>query len=222
MGHAIILRECRQQHQLKLNAMLKDSNNSQERWDELKDADPPYLGRWGFTIYRTYYGPGSDENWDTLLKKAKEETFEALLEEDHDDIAAKICPLFQLDARSDPALLDGLSLGDLCKIYHDKVGGEPMPWYRSPVFLAAEEHVLNDIGEGNLIVKYVDADEPPREEVPLRTNTTEAWWGWSRMELRQIFELWSGLVVMGIRFWMCSAVHQADLDDMIWEGNDAG
>lgn len=28
---------------------------------------------WGFTVYRTYYSPSSDENWDKLLTAAKME-----------------------------------------------------------------------------------------------------------------------------------------------------
>ncbi|KAG8677552.1 hypothetical protein FPOAC1_003575 [Fusarium poae] len=200
--------------------MLENSEISMERWVELRDGDP-FTARWGFTIYRTYYGPGSDENWKTLLAKAKEETFKELDEFDHGGIAAKIKPIFQLDARSDPIILDGLSLGELCKVYNDNVGGDPMPRYESPVFLVADKHVLNQIGEGNLIVKSVDADYPPQEEIPLRTSTEAKWWGWGRMELRQIPWLWKTLRGENSRYCFPWTVHQAELDNTIWEEDDA-
>ncbi|KAM0397797.1 hypothetical protein ACHAO7_008146 [Fusarium culmorum] len=216
----VILKECWYKHLGPLNKMLKSSEITWERYCELRDGDP-YLGRWGFTIYRSYYGPGSDENWKILLEKAKEETFKELEEYDHDGIVAKIKPIFQLDARSDPDLLNGLSLGDLCKVYNDKVGGDPMPRYESPVFLVADEHVLHQIGEGNWIVKSVDADYPPQEEIPLRTSTEENWWGWGRMELRQIPWLWKTLVGEDSRYCFPWTVHQADLDNVMWEDDDA-
>ncbi|KAF0642020.1 hypothetical protein FPSE5266_10667 [Fusarium pseudograminearum] len=173
-------------------------------------------------MYRTYYGPGSDENWKTLLEKAKEETFKELDECDHDDLAAKLKPIFQIDARSDQSILDGLNLRELCKVYNDKVGGDPMRQrLESPVFLVADEHILNQIGEGNMIVKSVDADYPPREEIPLRTSTEKAWWGWGRMELRQIPWLWKTLVGEDSRYCFPWTVHQADLDNVIWEEDDA-
>ncbi|KAI4940062.1 uncharacterized protein J4E92_001350 [Alternaria infectoria] len=37
-----------------------------ESIEQLKLND--YLQPWGFTIYRTYYGPGSNEQWDKLLQ----------------------------------------------------------------------------------------------------------------------------------------------------------
>lgn len=53
-----MLRECQQQHLGPLNKMLRNSEISWERYCELRDGDP-YLARWGFTMYRTYYGLGS-------------------------------------------------------------------------------------------------------------------------------------------------------------------
>jgi hypothetical protein len=76
-----------------------------------------------FTVYRTYYGPGSDENWNTLRNKAKEEADKELMAcviGGDEEVAEMLKLLFRLDARSDPALLDGLSLADLCKVYKDK------------------------------------------------------------------------------------------------------
>ncbi|CZS79148.1 unnamed protein product [Fusarium graminearum] len=195
--------------------MLRNSEISWERYCELRDGDP-YLARWGFTMYRTYYGLGSDENWKALLEKAKEETFKELDECDHDDLAAKLKPIFQIDARSDQSLLNDLSLGVLCQVYNDKVGGDPMPRLESPVFLVADEHSLDQISEGNWIVKSVDADYPPREEIPIRTSTEENWWGWGRMELRQIPWLWKKLAGEDSRYCFPWTVHQADLDNVIW------
>jgi hypothetical protein len=35
-------------------------------WPE--EDQEQFLVHWGYTIYRTYYGPGSDEQWLKLLK----------------------------------------------------------------------------------------------------------------------------------------------------------
>ncbi|SPJ71140.1 uncharacterized protein FTOL_00868 [Fusarium torulosum] len=136
---------------------------SEKEQAKIDNAEPSLVG-WGFTVYRTYYGPGSDENWNTLLSKAKEEADKELMAYvigGDEETAEKLKPLFRLDARSDPALLDGLSLAELCKVYKDKMGGEPEPVHQFCVFLVAEEQVLNQIGQGNFIIKAVDADRPP-------------------------------------------------------------
>lgn len=117
---------------------------SEEEQAKIDNAEPSLVG-WGFTVYRTYYGPGSDQNWNTLRNKAKEEADKELMAcvyDGNDETAEKLKPLFRLDARSDPALLDGLSLAELCKVYKDKAGGEPEPVHECCVFLVADEQIL--------------------------------------------------------------------------------
>ncbi|KAH6963203.1 hypothetical protein DER45DRAFT_640776 [Fusarium avenaceum] len=113
----------------------------------------------------------------------------------NDEIAEKLKPLLRLDARSDQALLDGLSLAELCKVYKDKTGGEPEPVHRCCVFLVADEHVLNQIGQGNLIIKAVDADSPPspQEGVSVKSRSNGFSWGWHVMEIPQMLDFWGVL-----------------------------
>ncbi|KAH7251364.1 hypothetical protein BKA59DRAFT_491872 [Fusarium tricinctum] len=151
----------------------------------------PSLVGWGFTVYRTYYGPDSNENWNTLRNKAKEEANKELMAcvyDGNDETAEKLKSLFRLDARSDPALLGGLSLAELCKVYKDKIGGEPEPVHQCCVFLVADEQILDQIGQGNLIINAVDAD---------------------RM-----------LDICPTHQCMCWAVDESELCNMVWEGCD--
>ncbi|KAM0424889.1 hypothetical protein ACHAPT_009945 [Fusarium lateritium] len=153
---------------------------------------------WGFTIYRTYYGPSSDDNWNKLLATIKREVEEELMTCGNDEATEKLKPLFRLDARSDLSLLSAF------------------------IFLFADEYVLNKVGEGVFIVKAVDGEEEPREEIPLREDDDDevTYWGWMRMETRQVLELWS--MLEHFRGYQCMTwtVYQADLYEEVWEGND--
>jgi hypothetical protein len=40
-----------------------------------------FLQPWGFTIYRTYYGPGSDRQWDELIQIVTNGTKDAVQSE---------------------------------------------------------------------------------------------------------------------------------------------
>ncbi|KAM0339645.1 hypothetical protein ACHAPU_010826 [Fusarium lateritium] len=194
-----------------------------EDFAELDKIEPSLEG-WGFTVYRTYYGPGSDENWNTLLAKARDlagKELEFWASDGEDELVEELRTLFRVDARSDSAVLDGQSLEELCKTYLDSVGGKPMAVHEWNVFLVADKHVLDQIGQGNFIIKAVDADRPPQNEDPVRTGTNKLSWGWHRMEVRQMLEFWGMLEICATHHCMCWAVHQAELDNMIWEGCDA-
>lgn len=186
----------------------------------LEEIQPP--ANWGFTIYRTYYGPSSDDNWNKMLVATKKHAEEELMTYDDDEENEKLKELFRLDARSDPSLLSGLDRKALCQTYHEGKGGKPMPQNEGFVFLLADEEVLNQVGEGTFIVKAVDAEETPREEIPLREDDDEpTYWGWMRMETRQLLELWGELEWFRGFDCMAWTVHQADLDEQVWEGSVA-
>ena len=71
--------------------------------------------RWGYSIYRTYYGPGSDESWNTLLELLKQQTLlelEALEGKDQDDVQ-KLKELFHLEVHQDPTVFGGLNIHEL-------------------------------------------------------------------------------------------------------------
>ena len=75
-----------------------------------EDCDQ-FLVPWGFTIYRTFYGPGFDEQWFKLLQTITAGTKHRLSEmEGGEDtvVTTKILELLHLDARSDRTLLNGL------------------------------------------------------------------------------------------------------------------
>ncbi|KAM0437906.1 hypothetical protein ACHAPT_002271 [Fusarium lateritium] len=189
----------------------------------VEDVGP--ITNWGFTIYRTYYGPSSDGNWNKLLATAKRQAEEELATWGDDEAAEKLKPLFRLDARSDESLLSGVDRRGLCQMYKDHTGGAPMPTTEPCVFLYADEDVLNQVGQGSFIVKAVDAEEAPSEDIPRPESFISIgqhrYWGWMRIETRQILELWGALDVVSAYLCFTCAKHQADLNHQVWERNDA-
>jgi hypothetical protein len=89
-----------------------------------------YRRPWGFTIYRTSYGSGSEEQWQKLLQKASDSARNRLLKqegvEENPDATTKALDLFSLDPRSDPERLEGLSLEAVRQLYLDGSGGQPL------------------------------------------------------------------------------------------------
>jgi hypothetical protein len=89
-----------------------------------------YRRPWGFTIYRTSYGSGSEEQWQKLLQKASDSARNRLLKqegvEENPDATTKALDLFSLDPRSDPERLEGLSLEAVRQLYLDRSGGQPL------------------------------------------------------------------------------------------------
>lgn len=78
-------------------------------WPE--EDQQQFLIHWGYTIYRTYYGPGSDEKWSKLLKNIIDDVEKGLIEveevDEEPDAVTKIRDQFRLDGRSLPATLGG-------------------------------------------------------------------------------------------------------------------
>lgn len=126
---------------------------------------PTPTHHWGFTIYRTYYGPSSGDNWDKLLTTTKREAMEALMKEEEDEVGEKLKPSFRLDPRSDRALLSDVDQSRLIQIYNDHIGRPPMPT-GGLVFLYADEEVLSQVSQVIFTLKAVDAEEEPREDIP--------------------------------------------------------
>lgn len=154
-----------------------------------------FLHPWGFTIYRTYYGPGSDRQWDELIQAVTNSTKDAVraTAESTDDptITAKAEDLFQLDTRSDLAVLDGLTLEEVRQLYHDGAGGQPMNTANDPwrVFMLADEEVLTkpDLG----VVKCVAADYDAAACVPRNPHFgPQRYFGWLRMPSTHVLKLW--------------------------------
>jgi hypothetical protein len=85
----------------------------EDRIFEPEEGREQLLMHWGFTIYRTYYGPNSDQQWFKLLKNITNGVEEGLTDLDEDDkepdkefdATTKALDQSRLGARSDPATL---------------------------------------------------------------------------------------------------------------------
>ncbi|OAK94636.1 hypothetical protein IQ06DRAFT_298158 [Phaeosphaeriaceae sp. SRC1lsM3a] len=152
---------------------------------------------WGFTIYRTAYGPSTDQRWQQLLEKIQTKAHAAtprVCETTADDPAVQqVWSLFRIDARSDPAL-DRLSMEQLRLLYKTGDGSVPMNAnLRSHrVFLLADGKVLSDAD--TFLVKCVSADYEAADHVPRNTWQGGQWYfGWMLMKSAEIVELWNEL-----------------------------
>ncbi|KAL2687925.1 hypothetical protein Neosp_005495 [[Neocosmospora] mangrovei] len=143
-----------------------------------------YYGHWGYTIYRTYYGPESDEHWDTLLDALKRQTSLALAYHEDDEVynsnmrqrrwghcshknkdeymddLERLKKLFHLDPRENSSLLDGLDVRQLRKVCLDEhtEAEKTMAGRMFHFALVADEAVLKDIARGEFVVKAVAYD----------------------------------------------------------------
>jgi hypothetical protein len=149
---------------------------------------------WGFTIYRTAYGPSTDQQWQQLLEKiqtkARTATSRVCQATADDPAVQQIWSLFRLDARSDPTL-DGLSMEQLRLLYRTSDGCVPMnaDLRSHRVFLLADEEVLS--ATDAFIVKCVEADYEAADHVPRNTWQGGQWYfGWMRMRSAERVELW--------------------------------
>jgi hypothetical protein len=155
---------------------------------------------WGFTIYRTFYGPNSDEQWRKLFEKiTKGAAYELSMIEELDvqepTVAyAKAWNLFRLDARSDTTTFDGLTLEDVRQLYLDGIGCQPMdvdmdPWR---VFLLVDEAVLANPELS--VINLVAADYDPVRGVPTNWKAgPQRYFGWITMSSSCILILWKAL-----------------------------
>ncbi|KAM0369160.1 hypothetical protein HYE67_000023 [Fusarium culmorum] len=196
-----------------------------------------YYRKWGFPIYRTYYGKESDEHWQSLLYCLRHQTklafgrYEGKEEIDQDD-RRTVQELFHLDVREDVATLDGLDirgLRELCKVEKSKetklimqakkeirvsarpLEGRAMTDYLFDFVLLADKDVLRDLARGEYIVKAVS----------FKWNR-HGGWGWMRIPTGYLLDLWTFLMWNNypescLRF----RESEEDLENHIWCG-DAG
>jgi hypothetical protein len=178
---------------------------------------------WGFTLYRTCYNPSLDQQWKLLIDKISTSLWarlqppvvdEAFLlskfehREEKPDDALKVWNLFKLDARSDPATLAGLTRDEVCQVYRDKVGGEPMGMMTSldsdhQIFLLADEEVLGnpDLDTLKVVQASFDPFDGQDDDDPRRA------YDWMTMHPESLVDLWIELENA-----------DAGLYDLIWEG----
>ncbi|RGP58905.1 hypothetical protein FSPOR_11713 [Fusarium sporotrichioides] len=209
------------------------------RWTKLESGgrknpdNHQHYCKWGFTIYRTYYGKESDEHWQSLLYSLRHQTklafgtYEDDEETDEDD-RRKLQELFHLDTREDP-LLDGLDvrgLREFCnteKLKETEViergnmkrhvstrpnEGQAMADFLFDFVLLADEAVLKQRGE--FVVKAVSL-----------LWDGDSGWGWMRIPTGYLLELWTFLMWNDNRTERCLRFHgpEEDLENHIWPGD---
>ncbi|KAH7076614.1 hypothetical protein BKA63DRAFT_412219 [Paraphoma chrysanthemicola] len=170
---------------------------------EPEEDHKQFLMHWDFTIYRTYYGngtyygTGSDEQWSKLLKTVIDGVTQGLarMEEadENPDATTQLRERFRLDARSDPATLDGLTQQHVRQLYVKGSGGRPMntdkPIWR--IFLLADAEVLQD--PDLRLIKAVAADYDPAA-VPRNTRMgPQRYFGWMAMPMTAVLGLYTEL-----------------------------
>ncbi|KAJ4245448.1 hypothetical protein NW762_013957 [Fusarium torreyae] len=193
-----------------------------------------YYRKWGFPIYRTYYGKESDEHWQTLLYSLRHQTKLAFgaYEDDEDtnqDDRRQVRDLFDLEVHNDPSQLDGLDvrgLREFCKTEQFKetqvieIGnkkrrirarppeGRAMADYVYDFILLADEAVLGDIARGESVVKAVS----------LLWTDGQLGWGWLRIPTGSLLDLWNFLTLHDDRTEYCLRFDgpEEDLADYIW------
>ena len=202
--------------------------------DHLWDTPGQYR-KWGFSIYRTYYGKESDEHWQSLLYSLRHQTKLAFGryedEETNQDDRRTVQELFHLDVREDASVLDGLDVRGLrafCKAENFKAtkvimraNGERRVSTRPPedhamadflfnFVLLADEAVLRDLEKGEYIVKAVSL-----------LWDGDSGWGWMRIPTGYLLDLWILLMWKNDRPERCLLFRgsEEDLESHIWAGD---
>ncbi|SPJ91515.1 uncharacterized protein FTOL_13530 [Fusarium torulosum] len=182
---------------------------------ESKDPDIlQYYRQWGFTIYRTYYGPGSDEAWGMLLYALRHQTrlafgyYDGREDADQRDVDI-LKNLFNLNARADPLLLDGLDVQGIRKFcqHENADDNRVMSDSLHDYVLLADESVLKDVSEREFVVKAVSLNW-------VRGHPS---WGWMRIPTGYLLDLWQLLMLNSMRteFAIDFDGPEEDLDDYV-------
>ncbi|RBR26161.1 uncharacterized protein FIESC28_01052 [Fusarium coffeatum] len=195
--------------------------------------------KWGFTIYRTYYGEESDEAWQMLLYSLRHQTklafggFEDMKDANQDDVQ-RLRDLFRLDVREDASVLDGLDVRGLRKFCNDEKNklihiddqgwrhikttlwppeDEAMAEYVFDFVLLADEAVLRDIAGGEFIVKAVS----------MRWREGYSAFGWMRIPTGYLLDLWMILMFNDDHTERALSFRgpESELDYHIWPGDMA-
>jgi hypothetical protein len=186
---------------------------------------------WGFTIYRTCYAPSSDAQWHVLLQTIRTHALETALRiidatEDDADFQ-KLWSLFRIDARSDPALYDGLNVDDLRVLYNnDNTTDPPMnttyPLHR--IFLVADSDTFSSAPPS--LIKAVDADyraenHIPRGSVGAMCNSRglrQRYFGEMLMRAQDVVVLWRNLDFVELERMAPETIGGVHL--VVWEGDE--
>ena len=156
------------------------------------DHDKQYK-LWGFVLYRTCYSHESNQQWKALIDTISTTVLAGLskYKDRGEDPSAilRISENFKLDARSDPATLDSLTMDEVCQIYRNEMGGSPMEMRNSlipdhQIFLLADEEVLQNLDSG--VLKVVQA-------APYEDTDPECYYQWMTVHVRALINTWATL-----------------------------
>ncbi|KAF2466139.1 uncharacterized protein BDR25DRAFT_294247 [Lindgomyces ingoldianus] len=166
----------------------------------------PYYRPWGFTIYRTAYGPSSGRHWQALLDDIRADVVEQVTGPDGtrqaDPVAQQVLSLFRLDIRSDAETLDGLDMEHIRRIYKDEIGGQPMNANHRErrYFLLVDEGVIEEHRAKAKTpaykpwIKCVEVDYVASDYVPRNARLGgQRYFGWMKMTTTSVPQLWSML-----------------------------
>jgi hypothetical protein len=202
----------------------------------------PKEHKWGFTIYRTYYGEESEEAWQMLLHSLRHQTKLAFgayakgADIEHDvnpDDIQRLKELFYLDVREDPSLegLDVRGLRELCRTEQSREveiietqhrrrfkttrprETQGMVDWEFDYVLLADEAVLKDVAKGEFIVKAVS--------IKWKDGKFDSTWGWMRIPTGYLLELWHHLMLNDLRTEHALSFYgdEEELEDLIWAGD---
>jgi hypothetical protein len=153
---------------------------------------------WGFTIYRTGYGPSTNHQWQRLLQTIQTHAHKATLRitgvTDDDPVFQQLWSLFRLDARSDTAL-SGHNVDQLQLLYNSSNGSSPpmnmdFPLHR--IFLVADDVTFADAEPST--IKAVDGDYRAENYIPRNNwNGGQRYFGWMPMRAHEVAEMWKHL-----------------------------
>lgn len=173
---------------------LDGSDGSEDLRYYSDEGHPVGYRNWGFTVYRTGYGPSSDEQWQRLLQTIQTHAYEKTLSvtclPEDDPGFQQIRSPFRIDARSDAALA-GLDVDQLRLLYNNNIdGGPPMnaDLRSHRVFLVADDEILSDVDAST--VKCVEADYQAADHIPRNTRLGgQRYFGWMSMRAGSVVEL---------------------------------
>ncbi|RFN43183.1 hypothetical protein FIE12Z_12585 [Fusarium flagelliforme] len=205
----------------------------------------PKEHKWGFTIYRAYYGEESEEAWQMLLYSLRHQTKLAFgayakgADVEHDvnpDDIQRLKDLFYLEVREDSSLegLDVRGLREFCRtelskeIYFIETiphrrrfkttrprETQGMADWEFDYVLLADEAVLKVVARGEFVVKAVSFKWKDGD-------FDSTWgWGWMRIPTGYLLELWHHLMLNDGRTEHALSFDgdEEELENLIWAGD---
>ena len=171
---------------------------------------------WGFRVYRTYYGPSSDQKWEDIIQRMRESVKGALAMLDGvKDDAQILSELFHLDLRSDAATLDGLNLDQIRQIHQSSTDLDNTICHKE-AFLVADQDVLED---DNTWIKCVEADYVAPNHVPFSPrHFGPRYFGWMKMTTGSVADLWFVLEILYRELSVFAPRTIGGMHLVIWDG----